>query len=365
MPKKAEPSLKGASNELVEAYHKLRRGEAVEVTVRQFLGWFGAQRRGSSITWGINSWLKQLGIVTKPNYEFLYIDTPISLGLAELQKESKATKAVEGIPEAKPTVEGDLIVSSGFEREGGGSRTTHIGWLEAANNSPLRVAPDAPLASAITIMLAHDFSQLPVMNGDRSVKGAVSWKSIGQRMTQGLACQTVAEAMDKRVDMVERSASIFDVIERVNASDFVLVCDETRKVTGIVTTTDLGNQLRDFAQPFVIIGDIEGMLRILIADKFTADELKAASDPSDGEREIASAVDLTFGAYKRLLEKPENWNKLGLTLDRVVFIDELDTVRKIRNGLMHFDPGGLKSSERDMLGKFHGFLARLFEIRSS
>jgi hypothetical protein len=29
-------------------------------------------------------------------------------------------------------------------------------------------------------MLLHDYSQLPVLSGDRTVKGMVSWRSIGK-----------------------------------------------------------------------------------------------------------------------------------------------------------------------------------------
>ena len=37
-------------------------------------------------------------------------------------------------------------------------------------------------------MLAHDFSQLPVMTTSREVKGAVSWKTIGSRLALKKDC---------------------------------------------------------------------------------------------------------------------------------------------------------------------------------
>jgi CBS domain-containing protein len=46
--------------------------------------------------------------------------------------------------------------------------------LAAANNPPLNVHPDSPLSAATTIMQLHDFSQLPVLANERTVRGIIS-----------------------------------------------------------------------------------------------------------------------------------------------------------------------------------------------
>jgi hypothetical protein len=46
---------------------------------------------------------------------------------------------------------------------------------------------------------------------------------------------------------------------------------------------------------------------------------------------------MSVGDYKRVLENPELWQQLGWPLDRRVFIERLEEIRKIRNNVMHFN----------------------------
>ena len=51
-------------------------------TVREFLAWFGAVRRGQWIVRGIRSALDKAGLITQPDFESAYIDGSITLALA-------------------------------------------------------------------------------------------------------------------------------------------------------------------------------------------------------------------------------------------------------------------------------------------
>jgi biopolymer transport protein ExbD len=82
----------------------------------------------------------------------------------------------------------------------------------------------------------------------------------------------------------------------------------------------------------------------------------------DSERQIESVHDLTFGEYIRLLENKDSWERLGISLDRVVFIKRLKEVKDIRNNVMHFDPDGTPEQELATLRDFSDFLHRLREI---
>jgi hypothetical protein len=92
------------------------------------------------------------------------------------------------------------------------------------------------------------------------------------------------------------------------------------------------------AEPFLLIGTIENHIRNLLAANFSAEDLQAAKDPGDTERNIEDASDLSFGEYIRLLQDPVNWRKLQTTIDRGVFVEELTKICDIRNDVMHFDP---------------------------
>lgn len=71
---------------------------------------------------------------------------------------------------------------------------------------------------------------------------------------------------------------------------------------------------------------------------------------------------MTFGEYIRLLENPNCWSKLQLSIDRTTFCNQLNRVRNIRNGVMHFDPDGIPPDELEVLRKFTDFLQRLQSI---
>ena len=239
-----------------------------------------------------------------------------------------------------------------------------ISRLKAANTTPVFVAPDDTIEKAVTLMLSHDFSQLPIMTTAHNVKGLVNWKSIGRRLALGRSCSHVRECSESHCELMS-TASIFDAVQEVATHDCVLIRDETRKIVGIVTAYDISEQFGMLAEPFLLLGDIEGSLRVIIETAFTLEDLIATKDINDVEREINSAADLTFGEYRRLLENPAHWAKVGLSLDRKVFVEELEGVREIRNDIMHFDPDGIDDKQMDRLRRFNHLLEQIGEIKRS
>jgi len=61
--------------------------------------------------------------------------------------------------------------------------TYRISKLKGATNKPVSISPTADLTEAVTVMLSNDFSELPVMSGERDVKGVISWQSLGTRLS--------------------------------------------------------------------------------------------------------------------------------------------------------------------------------------
>ena len=101
-------------------------------------------------------------------------------------------------------------------------------------------------------------------------------------------------------------------------------------------------QFKQLTHPFLLIGEIEHHLRNLIQGKFSVDEFVAASG---GDQEVRGPDDLTFSGYCRLLQTEAAWTKLNLNVDRVEFNNRLETIRQIRNDVMHFSPDPRDSSE--------------------
>ena len=311
------------------------------VTARTFIGWFDAQRRTYWNVKFIRDCLKEYQLETNPDFLGVYIDSPISFNKAQKKKSAQAES------EAVPDVDTDP--------------TYRIGKLASANMRPVSVKPDDLIEKAVTLMIAHDYSQLPVMTSDREVKGVISWTSLGTQKHLGRECKYVRECMVPHKEVSSRTY-IFAAINDIVANQYVLIRNDDNTISGIVTTSDLSLQFRQLGEPFIILGEIENYIRKMIYDKYTRDELEAACDSSDTERSIESPADLTLGEYLRLVENPDNWDKLALSIDRELFIKKLDEIRRIRNDVMHFDPDGTPDEDIDKLRDFVRLMQSLARV---
>ena len=238
---------------------------------------------------------------------------------------------------------------------------SRLSKLKAANTKPVSATPNTTIQEAVTLMLMHDFSQLPVMTGERDVKGIVSWTSIGTRLGLGKDGTSVREFMETHQE-IRAEASLFEAIPIIVEHQYVLIRGSENRITGIITASDLSLQFYQLAEPFLLLGEIENHIRRIIEKNFSLAELVSVQDPADNERKVERVADLTFGAYVRLLEHQDRWQQLELPIDRVIFCKALDRVRVIRNDVMHFDPDGIPPDDLEHLRTFNRFLQRLHGI---
>ena len=78
--------------------------------------------------------------------------------------------------------------------------------------------------------------------------------------------------------------------------EIVLVQDRSKKIVGIVTTTDLSEQLRDLTEAFLLIGNIERQIRRLMGNRFDRDVLRSFV-PRVSSRVVKGVEDLNSGQY--------------------------------------------------------------------
>lgn len=342
-------------SEIEQIAVELKEGKtATPVTIRTFLSWFGAQRRTPGNVEYINRQLSVAGLRTVPNYLNIWVDTPITFELiAEHPAEpeninSAGSQSTNSDPELAPNT------------TSAGDPSFKIGKLASANNPPVSVKPNATLEEAVTLMLARNFSQLPVMTTDREVKGVVSWASIGARLATKTVGPDVQTYMDDHQEIVI-SASLFSAIRVIVEHNYVLVRSPDRKISGVVTASDIALEFEEISTPFLLLAEIENNLRSLISKKLTLSDIKNACSEEHLPKEFSAVSELTFGNYVRILDHVDNWVKLGLYLDRVAFCSELSQVNMIRNDVMHFDPDPL--SEKD-LARLQN-VAKMFDLLRS
>ena len=301
-----------------------------QLTVREFLQRFGFARRTSRHVSVIRGLLQEHGLRTAPDFVGIWVDRAISI---QLIPEDGSPQALED-----PTV--------------------RVGELEAAHRPPTSVSRDEDVATATTKMLLNDYSQLPVMQGKRDLDGIISWKSIGQRYMVGQRPEFVRDCMDiaKTVDIND---PLLTAVRDISEHGYVLVRGEDNSISGIVTASDVTQQFSQLTGPFVLIGEIEGHLRNLLHGKFTLGQITQASTKTGNDKNVERITDLTFAGYCALLGEKGNWECLGLTVDRKVFVNKLDSVREIRNDVMHFSPDGLDEEQMNELEGMAQFFRQL------
>ena len=295
-------------------------------TVREFMSWFGYARRGLWFVEKIREGLDANGLHTEPDFQHAYVDSEISF-----RDSSVAT------PPADSTLRVDI--------------------LEAAHNHPISVTPNDELKTAITHMMSNDFSQVPVMEGQREVKGMLTWESIGSRTAMGQTGEDVKQYMGT-AEIIEGQRPLFDAVSVIARTGYVLVRGQDNVMTGIVTASDLNDQFLQLAEPFLLVGEIESHIRRVIHGKFTREELTSISQIPDSQN-IDHIAEMTFGDYCRLLEDPGRWEKLNLQFDKTVLVKQLHEIRDIRNNVMHFNPDGLDPEDAKKLRNASRFFQRL------
>ncbi|HRE76292.1 MAG TPA: CBS domain-containing protein [Flavobacterium sp.] len=344
-------------DKLKEIKQKLDKGEKVEpISVRNFLHWFwGSQRRGWWVVTVIRNNLKKNGLETLPDFNSVYIDSLIEFRKVTPEKKhdnNNDTNEPENIAE-KST---DEVMN--FD-----DPTYRISRLEAANKELIFVKPDSELSEAITLMMTHDFSQLPVMQQQkRGLKGVISWRSIGQKLAVKKNSIIVRELMEPNFQLISEETSLFKALPVIIEHDYILVKNKADEICGIVTASDLSLQFKQLTEPFLLVAEIENHVRQILAS-LNKVELENGKDSKDENRKIETVADLTFGEYQRICQVPEIWIKLNLSIDRKIFCSELDKIRIIRNNIMHFDPDGLETESTETLRNFVRLLQTLRNLK--
>lgn len=308
----------------------------------EFLGY---SRRGWRVVEAVNKLLEEHDVLCEPEFGSAWF-----YGNIEIKPKPKvsAGKQTSDNEENDPTPRLSLLKAANLNKvkESGGG------------NGLISVNRDTPLNEAITLMLINDYSQLPILSGQRDVEGVVSWKSIGKALALGKVCSTVSDCKDE-VIVLNFDEPLFNAVKFIIEKDFVLVKQKDKTISGIVTMTDIGEQFISMAEPFLIIEQIENHIRKLLDQKFSSEELNIPNSQEDKPKTINSLADLTFGHYVRIIEDPKKFEKININVDRVLLVAKLEEVRKIRNDVMHFDPDGITPKSLELLRQTVSFLHTL------
>ncbi len=343
----------------------LSRGEAPSTTGRELLRLFGAKRRGRQVVAWIRDELSARSLVTEPDIDEVWVDVPLLVKRAQSVSAAATPQPQESTQIAGPVAAGPVAAGPGeavaapvpppLPKTKAPDPIRRISLLRAANKPVVSVPPSTSLNAAMTTMMLHDFSQLPVIQSERDCKGVVTWQSIATATALGRECKTVNDCMVPPEE-VAWSVPLLEAIQKVVANGFALVRGPDKRFQGIVTVADLSLQFRALSEPFLLLEQIENLLRALIRQCFTVEEIRTAKHEADTSRKVDDVSDLTFGEYVNLLEPREAWPKLKVSFEREAFLVKLKEVRDLRNDIMHFDPDPLEDDDMTLLRNFAAFL---------
>lgn len=303
------------------------------ITPRELINAFGFEKRTSGNRAFINKFLQDKKLETIPDYINAWIDGEIKL---RHKKKAKSKRGADPIQRIK--------------------------ILAAANKEPVTIKRDANLKEATTLMMYHNYSQLPVISTPKNIVGYISWETIGSKITNGIVSDKVSDYLSKDIAILDYEKSLIEAIKVVIEKEFAVVQKSDKSISGIVTIADISEQFLTLTEPFLLLEQIENHIRQILDGKFLVVELKEFCKVEDQiEREIEHIDDLTFGDYVRIIENQTHWGKLNLPIDRVHFIQQLEKVRIIRNDIMHFNPEGITEIQREDLKKMARLLMTIIE----
>jgi predicted transcriptional regulator len=318
--------------EIIKEIHE--NGKEFTISVRDFLGYFHCEKRTKGNKGRIDNYLKTNNLETVPDYSSVWIDGDLTL---KHKAKAKSKKNLDPIQ--------------------------RISILPSANKPPITITRDAKLSDAITLMMMHNYSQLPVLGNPKNVAGFITWETIGYGITNGKTSNDVKDYLNNKSNILEHDTPLLEAIKTVIDKEFVVVQKKDKSIAGIVTIADISTQFLTLTEPFLLLEQIENLIRQLLDEKFLVDDIKAFCLDEEFDREVEFIDDLTFGQYIRLIEKQENWDKLNLKIERVPFIKQLDLIRIIRNDIMHFDPEGITNEQKQSLVNMAKFLTELVRFQ--
>ena len=369
---------------------RLKEGKPIyRVRVRRLLELAGSERRGYVIVQKIRKVLDAHGLVTIPDFELAWIDSLVRVRLASdgnaqeslepnldrvvgeqescdesivdpaVSDQNQSPLAPESVAEPlNAPLETATLQAMDVSATSSADPIIRVASLAAANRGVVSVSVSDKLEKATTLMLFENYSQLAVMQGARDAKGMISWESIARRSMQSPAPSTVQDCMIE-ARTVNATAALFDTLREVEQYGYVLVRDKG-KITGIVTATDFAVELATMSQAFISIGTIERLIRNRLHPCLAEADFTHLEQHSQALA-LKDFARLTFGENVRLMERPEIWSRLKVSVDKAEFTGRLSTIKDIRNDVMHFGPDPLPASQKNSLEQMESFLRHVFD----
>jgi len=160
-----------------------------------------------------------------PDFEYAWIDEDINFqGIKSTTGTASGTAQAAGAgtsatgqppPSAGTTATPSSIALS--------DPTYKIGKLDAANQPLKSVAPDDPLDKAVTLMMVNNHSQSSNLQGERNVRGLISWEPIAQATLLGNNKPAKVSDCAAVAYEISSETSLFDAITGIIKNGYAFI----------------------------------------------------------------------------------------------------------------------------------------------
>jgi predicted transcriptional regulator len=242
------------------------------------------------------------------------------------------------------------------------------------------IPPNTSIEKAFQIMQQHKCSHLPVTIKNE-VLGIFSYRSFSLHLMRmqfdeaRLKTLPVEDFLEKP-DYLQINNEIKKLVAVFEKEEVVLI-GQAERLQAILTPVDAARFLHQISYPFILLGEIELVLRRLIEFCVNAEQLNDCIQRNlsskYSKRNLPTTLEeMTYADYMAILNDPDTWNCF-----EAVFGDELqgyrtrlhirlDQIRRIRNKVFHFKEPLNDEENQELLAHREWFLmkARSVEVLS-
>lgn len=347
---------------LVEQATKLRKGEKVYAIVRELLSHFDWERRSSNAIIQVRRALKKLRLSTTPKFYSVNLDSLIQI-IDRSEEDENSDDSREDVRQPIITFGMLKVVEEHRKlREKSKSKTGILGYPK------WMVSPNDNIESAAILLAEENVDFVPVGQDESHVIGVIAWDDIAtqdllKRDRATIKCAKIC----KEPVFVREAESVYDKKYEITKYGYVLVKDDSGRCFSVVRSGDLAGELLRLTENFLLLQEIENLIRMIIEmTEPNAEEIEAAVH-EDNRGKDKTLEQLTFSEYKSLILNPAVRARLlknygvGEQLVRQIANEHIEHTRIIRNKVLHFHPDENNEQAKMLLSNSRDYLRRIAE----
>jgi len=133
------------------------------------------------------------------------------------------------------------MIDEGYIEQRGADPLAHVRVAEAMTRNPLTVSIDMTLLDAVRAVAGSRHRMYPVMDGSGKFAGVLSAETIERAARDGGTERSVRESLEQPKLIATANEPVIDLVRRmqVNGVDRSPVIDESRKIVGFISPSDI------------------------------------------------------------------------------------------------------------------------------